>query len=388
METKEIRYETPLTKILFHKAEMQKIPLSGTFELSPICNFNCKMCYVRQTPEQVKNHPRKMRTLEQWKMLADRAADAGMLYLLLTGGEPFLWPDFWELYEYVSKKGFVVSINSNGSLIDEKVIDKLKNMPPSRINITLYGASAETYKRLCGNPDGFSKVDRAITLLQEAGIQVKLNCSLTLDNVNDLEKIVAYAREHKLILEVATYMFPPLRKDPSSIGKNKRFSPKEAAYWQIRRYQLQYDRERFEQFLKDLSDGIENPLGIEEGCYDLVDGKVRCRAGSASFWATWDGYLLPCGMMMKPQIEMDDCNFSKAWEELVKATQQIRLSGICVKCKNQGICHACAAMALAENGEYGKIPEYLCEMILEMKKIAAEQNLWQIEMPGDKETIN
>ena len=57
METKEIRYETPLTKILFHKAEMQKIPLSGTFELSPICNFNCKMCYVRQTPEQVKNHP-------------------------------------------------------------------------------------------------------------------------------------------------------------------------------------------------------------------------------------------------------------------------------------------------------------------------------------------
>ena len=80
METKEIRYETPLTKILFHKAEMQKIPLSGTFELSPICNFNCKMCYVRQTPEQVKNHPRKMRTLKQWKMLADRAADAGMLY--------------------------------------------------------------------------------------------------------------------------------------------------------------------------------------------------------------------------------------------------------------------------------------------------------------------
>ena len=374
METREIRYETPLTKLLFQKAGVQKIPLSGTFELSPLCNFNCRMCYVRQTPEQVKNHPRKMRTLEQWKSLSDQAADAGMLYLLLTGGEPFLWPDFWELYEYVSKKGFVVSINSNGSLIDEKAVAKLKEMPPSRINITLYGVSPETYGRLCRNPEGFRKADRAITLLREAGIQVKLNCSLTPDNACDLEKIVTYAKERKLILEVATYMFPPLRKDSASAGRNERFTPQEAAYWQIRRYQLQYENDRFVKFLEDLSNGVTDPMGMDEECYDPVDGKVRCRAGSASFWATWDGYLLPCGMMTEPKVDMDDGDFPKAWEELIKVTQQIRLSGICTKCKNQGICHACAAMALAENGEFGKIPEYLCEMMAEMKKIAADPN--------------
>lgn len=375
METREIRYETPLTKLLFQKAEIQKLPLSGTFELSPICNFDCRMCYVHQTPEQVKKNPRKMRTLEQWKNLADKAADAGMLYLLLTGGEPFLWPDFWELYEYVSKKGFVVSINSNGSLIDENAVEKLKKMPPSRINITLYGASTETYGRLCRNPDGFRKVDRAITFLREAGIQVKLNCSLTPDNVCDLEKIVTYAKERKLILEVATYMFPPLRKNPASVGRNERFTPREAAYWQIRRYQLQYENDRFVKFLEDLSNGVVDPMGMDEGCYDPVDGKIRCRAGSASFWATWDGYLLPCGMMTEPKVDMDDCDFQKAWEELIKVTQQIWLSGICTKCKNQGICHACAAMELAENGELGKIPKYLCEMMAEMKRIAADSNI-------------
>lgn len=141
MDVKEIYYESLLTKMLFQKSSIKKIPLSGTFELSPVCNFDCRMCYVRKSPEEVKCHNRKMLNLERWKKIADQAENAGMLYLLLTGGEPFLWPDFWELYMYLSKKGFLISINSNGSLIDEGVIEQLKERPPIRINITLYGAS-------------------------------------------------------------------------------------------------------------------------------------------------------------------------------------------------------------------------------------------------------
>ena len=134
MDVKEIYYESLLTKMLFQKSSIKKIPLSGTFELSPMCNFDCRMCYVRKSPEEVKCHNRKMLNLEQWKKIADQAENAGMLYLLLTGGEPFLWPDFWELYMYLSKKGFLISINSNGSLIDEGVIEQLKERPPIRIN--------------------------------------------------------------------------------------------------------------------------------------------------------------------------------------------------------------------------------------------------------------
>ena len=372
MEVNEIRYETPLTQYLFQKADRQKIPLCGTFELSPLCNFNCRMCYVRKTPLQVKKHPRKMRTLGQWKDLTDQAAEAGMLYLLLTGGEPFLWPDFWELYEYVSQKGLVVSINTNGSMIDRDAVARLKEMPPSRINVTLYGASSETYQRLCGSPEGFKKVDRAITLLKEAGIQTKLNCSLTPDNAGDLERIVNYAKERGMILEVATYMFPPLRKNPASIGKNERFTPEEAAYWMMYRYRLQYGAERYDRFLEGISTGMTEPANMGEGCYDHVEGRVRCRAGSTSFWATWDGYLLPCGMMTGPKVDMRDKEFKEAWQELKQVTQKIRLSSVCEQCKNQGICHACAAMALAENGEFGKVPAYLCEMMLEMKRIAVD----------------
>lgn len=373
MRTDEIRRETPLTQFLFRKADISKIPLSGTFELSPICNFDCRMCYVRQTTEQVKQHSRKMMTLEQWMHLADCAEKAGMLYLLLTGGEPLLWPDFWKLYSYLSQKGFMISINTNGSMINEEAIEKFKEMPPSRINITLYGASNTTYMKLCRASDGFERVDKAVSLLQNAGIQVKLNCSLTPYNAQDLEQMVKYAEERKLILAVNTYMFPPLRKNPESIGMNDRFTPQEAAYWNIQRLCLQRGQERCLDFLEKVSEGMAEPIGLDESCYDPADGKIRCRAGKASFWATWDGYMTPCGMLPGPKVDLLENNFHEAWEKLKAYTEEIALSGICEKCDNRGICHSCAAMAMAETGEFQRVPKYLCEMMEAMKKIAREQ---------------
>ena len=373
MKAEEIHYETPLTNSLFHRASQRKIPLSGTFEVSPMCNFDCKMCYVRLSKEQVESHSRKMLTLDQWKRLADEAEKKGLLYLLITGGEPFLWPDFWELYEYVSRKGFVVSINSNGSMIDESAVERLKKCPPSRINITLYGATNETYERLCQTQNGFTKVDKAIRALKAAGIQVKLNCSLTPYNVCDLEKMIRYAEEQQVIIETNTYMFPPLRKDPGSIGVNHRFTPEEAAQWQLKRYRLQYGEEKYKNFAEGICKGLINPMGLDESCYDPVDGKVRCRAGSAAFWITWDGYMTPCGMMPDPKSDVVENGFEKSWEKVIADTEKICLSGVCSECKNKGICHSCAAMAMAETGEFGKIPIYLCRMMEAMKKIVEKK---------------
>ena len=89
-----------LTEYLYNKASGMRIPLSGTFELSPVCNFNCRMCYVRKTKEEVEKNARKILTLDDWLKIASEAREAGMLYLLLTGGEPFIWPDFWILYDF------------------------------------------------------------------------------------------------------------------------------------------------------------------------------------------------------------------------------------------------------------------------------------------------
>ena len=227
----------------------------------------------------------------------------------MTGGEPLLWPDFWPLYRELSGMGFQLSINSNGSLIDEAAIAAFTRQPPSRINITLYGASEDTYASLCRNGGGFRRTVAAIDGLRKAGIPVKLNCSLTPWNAGDLEAMVQFAQERELILEVNTYMFPPLRRDGDSVGVNQRFTPEDAAWWHLRRYQLLYGEERFQNLIRAAADGLAPPPGPDELCGDRCDGTVACRAGRASFWVTWDGWLTPCGMAPRAGLSAP-CRFS------------------------------------------------------------------------------
>lgn len=369
---KNVKKSLTLSEYMLHKASMAKIPLSGTFELSPICNFSCRMCYVRKTANEVREHSRSMMTLEQWIEIAKEARDAGMLYLLLTGGEPLLWPDFWILYEQLIRMGFLVSINTNGSLIDDAALERLKKLPPKRVNITLYGASDSTYEKLCDAKGVFSKVDRAITELKKAGIQVKLNCSLTPVNAGDLEEMIQYAKDRDLILEVAPYMFPPVRRDPDMIGVNERFTPEESARYRLKTYCLQNGEERWLEYLEQIIKGSVPPPGLDESCIDPVDGRIRCRAGNASFWITWDGQMLPCGMVTTPRIDVYEMDFLSAWKQLAEICSSMKLSGVCSKCENQEICHACAAMASAETGDVSGIPVYLCRTVKEMKILAEE----------------
>lgn len=364
---------TPLTDYLYSKASKSRVPLCGTFELSPVCNFSCKMCYVRKTPQEVRAHNRPPVTLDQWLKIAQEAREEGMLYLLLTGGEPFLWPNFWTLYTALIRMGFLISINTNGSLIDDEVIEKLKEMPPARINVTLYGASDETYEALCGVKHVFSNVDRAISKLKEAGILVKLNCSLTPYNAKDLEAMCAYASERDVLIEINTYMFPPLRRDSTMVGNNDRFSSYEAAYYHLKRVLIQNGEAQYINFLKRIQAGIIPPLGLDDTCVDPADGKIKCRAGNASFWITWDGWLTPCGMMPEPKVDIQNLGFEEAWKQLVKSCDNIVQSGTCAKCPNLKMCHSCAAVAITETGTHSGIPQYLCHMVQEMKNIAACQ---------------
>lgn len=355
--------EATMTNYLYTKASRNGMPLSGTFELTPCCNMACKMCYVRKTKEeQEKIAP--LRTAKEWLELGKTAREQGMLYLLLTGGEPFLRPDFQEILSGLHRMGLLISINSNGTLIDEETVEWLKETPPVRINITLYGASDETYARLCGNPKGFTQTARAIRLLKEAGIQVKINCSVTPYNVDDLEGIYAFAREEGLLVQATSYMFPPLRRDTSMVGQNDRFSPQEAAYQSACILALDLGED---EFLRRVSrdESLAFPQEIEEDCPE-IDGEgdgIRCRAGKCSFWITWDGRMLPCGMFPEGNAQnVFQIGFEKAWEQVHEEALAIRLPAKCSGCTLRDQCKACAAMVMTESGNFHTVPEYRCKM--------------------------
>ena len=90
---------------LWDKAGVMRIPLTGAFELLPICNLHCKMCYVRKSMAEV-NAQGGLLPAEQWLDFARQARDEGMLYPLLTGGEPFVRKDFQEIMAGMEKLGF------------------------------------------------------------------------------------------------------------------------------------------------------------------------------------------------------------------------------------------------------------------------------------------
>ena len=356
-----IPVEAPMTEYLHAKASRLNIPLSGTFELTPVCNMACRMCYVRMTKaEQEAVHP--LRTAEEWLELGKTAKDRGMLYLLLTGGEPFLRPDFREILSGLHRMGLIITINSNGTMIDEKAVEWLKETPPTRINITLYGASDETYGRLCGNPRGFTQVTKAVRLLKEAGITIKINCSLTPYNAADLEGIFEFCGKEELIIQATSYMFPPLRRDASKIGQNDRFTPEEAAYYAAKIESLMNGEEAFlERMEQKKLEGL--PSDTVDDCLETEGEGIRCRAGKCSFWVTWDGKLLPCGMLPTAgTADVFEIGFEEAWRRASETAAAIRLPARCTGCGLKDQCRACAAMVLTESGDYSKVPEYRCRM--------------------------
>lgn len=343
---------------LWEKAALKRIPLTVAFELLPVCNLSCKMCYVRKSMNEV-NKAGGLIPGKQWLVWAKEAAEAGLLFPLLTGGEPFLHPDFWEIYEGMAKMGMQISINSNGTLITKEIAERLSKQPPTRINITLYGASEESYQNLCGNKEAFHKVREAVKWLKEYKIPVKFNCSITSYNVNDMEAIIAYAKEQELPLQLTTYMFPPLRRDAALVGENDRLTPEEAAHARVKADFLQAEPEWFIGQARRYSRFV--PLDqIEEK--EHLPLKIRCRAGTSSGWLSWQGKLTNCGMYNSVSVDMKNHTFKEAWHEVTNMTQELTYRSFCSICPNQWLCHACIAMVHNESGSINGKPEYMCKM--------------------------
>ena len=349
--------EAPLTEHLYRRATQQGIPLSGTFELSPLCNLNCRMCYVRMSAaEQRALQP--LADVETWLNLAEKASKEGMLYLLLTGGEPFAYPRFRHLLAGLHKLGLLVSINTNGTLIDEPTVAWLKQTPPVRVNVTLYGGSEDTYARLCGDKSGYTRAVNALRLLTAAGIGLRINYTITADNIGDLPTVIALAQELKVPIQPTAYLFPPVRRDATAIGGGYRPTPEMAAYYTALAEYYQYGKDAI------LNKSVEDaPMPTAEAdCAAPAEG-VRCRAGRCSFWVTWQGDLMPCGMFPSEGApNLFETDFATAWEQVKRQTAAIRLPAECAGCAHKDLCHACAAMVITESGDFATPPAYRCGM--------------------------
>lgn len=350
--------EPLISKYLNTKGCALGLPVSGNFELTARCNFDCKMCYVHLN-DNIEELKKRELTADQWLSIASDARDQGMVFLLLTGGEPFVRDDFEEIYRELTKMGFLISINSNASLYDGDIRKLLKAYPPSRVNVTLYGGSEETYSNLCGNAS-YSKVVENLKKMKEDNLQVRLNVSLTPYNVHDMELINKVSQDIGLHAKATSYMYPPVRVT-GEIGCNEgRFDPLIAGETRAKWNYIRDDAERFKNRVSNVlrcqaMDCLQDQVGSEQN-------GVMCRAGRSSFWMTWDGKMLPCGTMdFEPRYPLET-GFKNAWDDMRNEVAEIKLPKTCTTCNLKNFCGVCAANCKAEMGAFDAKPQYLCDM--------------------------
>jgi len=344
-----------IEKYLEAKARKNRTLLSAKIELLPVCNLNCRMCYIRTDMETVRTQGGLL-PVEKWLFLAKQLREAGTLFLLLTGGEIFMYPEFERLYEGLCKMGFLITLNTNATMIDEKRIDWLSKKPPQLVSISLYGASDETYESLCGQKHAFSKVDRAINLLIEKGIRVELKTMLNPLNIHDAQAMADYAKGKGIFYEATPYAFPPVRKCDGS--EAFRFDPCEAAMQTLENQRRIYGEQGYvEAVARRLRKYVDTKA---QNCEELYG--FTCGASNSSCWITWQGRMTPCGLIAEPYTLPLELGVADAWTELKAKCDQILMSSKCLKCDKREICIVCPAGNLAETGSFDQASPFHCEM--------------------------
>ncbi|AFV05122.1 radical SAM protein [Dehalobacter sp. CF] len=350
---------------LASEAKKRKVFLAGSFELTARCNLQCKMCYVRH-PANDKQAKEKELTTAQWIRIAEEAQDAGLLFLTLTGGEVFLREDFKILYEKFMNLGLLINIYTNGTLITPEIVNWLASMPPALVSITLYGASRETYQKVTGSADGYDRTVKAIDILIAKGLPTEVKTTVIQGNKADFDQLHNFVLERNIGLGVVNYISPS-REGCNSDPCGNRLSPDELLNYEIhmtKRNEESREKNGSKNIskLEDAVSEVNPPQKDIKIPNENSDFAFRCQVGSCAGWLTWDGRLIPCGILDTPETYPLLTGFSKAWEEL---KQKLSLIPVCQECRNcqyNSLCERCPARLYRETGKYDEPAPYLCEL--------------------------
>lgn len=341
---------------LIRQATQLHSPISGTFELTARCNLSCKMCYIHNAAQDAALQKQELST-QQWIALAEQAKNAGTLILLLTGGEPMLRPDFPEIYRACFERGFLLTVNTNGTLLRDELFDLFTQCPPLRLNVSLYAMHREVYGELCGDPSAFDRVTKNLKRLRALGIAVQINFTATPYNQKELPEVQRFAEEIGAKVHYTAYNFPPTRTALPCAEPCHRFTPEEAAEATISYLRVSRSKEEFSAYCKVAA---EAPPPRIDDCGEISDG-VRCRAGKASYWITYEGKMLPCGMLAPISVPVLDLGMEEAWRLLVAKFAEVKMPSGCIACADYEHCEVCPAICYCETGDTSAVPEYICQ---------------------------
>lgn len=327
------------------------VPVNGTIEISNRCPLECVHCYNNLPMNDAGARKRELTTEEHYRVL-DELAELGCLWLLFTGGEIFARHDFLDIYRYAKRKGFLITLFTNGTLITERIADALAEMPPFVIEITLYGRTKATYESLTGIPGSFEKCIRGIHLLLERKLPLKLKTVALTINKHEVKAMKRFAEELGCEFKFDAMINP--RIDCSSSPLAVRLTPEDI-----------------------VSMDLDEPLRISEWrrlamnypMPDLPeDGSMpelyNCGGGVNSFAIDPYGDMTICVLSHFDKYNVRDGSVKEGWEHFLRGVRRKPVTRItkCTTCQLSSLCGSCAANSELEEGDPEAPVDFLCRV--------------------------
>jgi len=343
---------------LWQKKRDNNALFSFTLELTARCNNNCRHCYIN-LPENDHKAKAEELTTEEIKNIIDQAVELGAVWCLVTGGEPLLREDFEEIYLYLKRKGLLVTVFTNATLITQKHIDLFKKYPPRDLEVTVYGITAKTYAAVTRRADLFPEFQRGLDLLLKNAIKVNLKNVTIKANLNEFQEIADFCRKHTR---------DPFRFDPLI---HLRFDRDEKRNEEIRDQRLSSEQ------IADLERSDEARFSaMQESCERLILPNApeitrrtvfSCGVGAGDFVVGCNGYYRHCSSLWHPDFMADlrSQTVIEIRKVLVPKIRKIESDNEefvegCIKCSIVNLCIWCPANGFLETGRIDQPSQYFC----------------------------
>jgi len=328
-----------------HKVTSQRIPLSGSIDLTHRCNFRCVHCYLGAQKAISEKRDQEL-SAQQWIAILDEITQAGCLYLLITGGDPLLRKDFPQIYRHAKLNGLLVTIFTNGSLITEELLQLFEDLPPRNIEISLYGASNATYEKITGIKGAYSRCIAGIERLLAVGVRIKLKTVLMTLNNHEFYEIVQIAEKYGVDFRFDAMIFPKFDGDKSPV--QLRIPPAEVVEKELF---VEDGKSRWLKFLQSMPSQSSS-----------TDALYTCGTGLSSFHINAYGMLQSCIMVTSVQYNLLQGDFITGWQESIPRVRKKKITHSeyrCKQCNKMSLCGYCPAFFALETDSEELASEYL-----------------------------
>ncbi len=325
------------------------------WEVTRRCNLSCKHCRA-----VAEDHPydNELDTKSSFKLL-DEIRKTGQPIIILTGGEPLLRNDIFDIAAYGTKIGLRMVMAPNGTLITRENVKKMKEAGIKRISISLDGSTAKTHDDFRGLKNAFKDSLRGIKFAREANLEFQINTTITKTNLDEIPKILELAEELGAVAHHIFLLVPTGRGKyiiDSGIDAEQYEETLNWFYDQRDKTNLQLKATcapHYYRILRQRAKKDGRKVTFETHGLDAVTR--GCLAGTGFCFVSHVGRVQTCGFLDVDCGNVTKQPFDEIWKDS-KTFKELRnfsnLTGKCGICEYTKVCGGCRARAYEATGSY------------------------------------